>query len=322
MAKFILANAYRDKVFNNVVARNTLWFIDLVVVSAVMGLFRAIPVAWASAIGARLGLIFGRILNRRNLDVRANLTLALPDKSSAEIEKIANEVWANAGAVLAEYPNLHKISDPRRNRIEVEVLEQIPAYSLPDQPAVFVSAHLANWEVMATAIARLDMRPCAMYAPLSNPWLDRMMLSYRKALGCELVSRDEGLRAFIDALKEGRSPIMLTDRRVDGGKPIQFFGEERDTSLLPAKLALRFGVPLVPVQAERLPGARFRVRFHPPLYPSDPTLDRDNQAVDLARQINEKFEQWITARPGEWLCTSKIWPSSVLRTKTDIYRDV
>lgn len=322
MAKFILANAHRDKVFNNVVARNLLWFIDLVVVSSVMGLFRVIPVAWASALGARLGRTFGRILNRRNQHVRANLTVALPDTAPEEIARLANEVWANAGSVLAEYPNLHKISDPRRNRIEVEVLEQIPAYSQPGQPAVFVSAHLANWEVMAVAIARLEMRPCAMYATLSNPWLDRMMLSYRKALGCELVSRDEGLRAFIDALKEGRSPIMLTDRRVDGGKQIPFFGEERDTSLLPAKLALRFGVPLVPVQAERLPGARFRVRFHPPLLPRDPTLDRDNQAVDLTRQINEKFEQWITARPGEWLCTSKIWPSSILRAKTDIYRDV
>ncbi|MFU8779090.1 MAG: lysophospholipid acyltransferase family protein [Roseovarius sp.] len=321
MAKFILANAHRDKLFNNRVARSVLWFIDYVVVASVMGLFRLLPVAWASALGARLGRMFGRIFTRRNQHVRANLTVSLPDRSPAEIDTLAGEVWANAGAVLGEYPNLAKLCNPKRDTLEIEVLEQIPAYTDPSKPAVFVSAHLANWEMMACAIARLGVRPSAMYAPLTNPWLDRMMLDYRRMLGCDLVSRSEGLRAFVDALKSGRSPIMLTDRRVDGGKPIPLFDEDKESSLLPARLALRFAVPLVPVQAERLPGARFRVRFHPPLVPSDPTLDRDNQTVDLARQINEKFEQWITAKPGDWLCTSKIWPSSILRARTDIYED-
>lgn len=321
MAKFILANAHRDRLFNNRIARNVLWFVDYVVVASVMGFFRLLPVTWASALGARLGRVFGRIFTRRNQHVRANLTVSLRDKTPAEIDALAGEVWANAGAVLGEYPNLGKLCNPGRDTLDIEVLEHIPAYSDPNQPAVFVSAHLANWEMMACAIARLGVRPCAMYAPLTNPWLDRTMLHYRGMLGAELVSRTEGLRAFVDALKSGRSPIMLTDRRVDGGKPIPFFDEEKDSSLLPARLALRFGVPLVPVQAERLPGARFRVRFHPPLVPSDPTMDRDNQTVDLARQINEKFEQWITAKPGDWLCTSKIWPSSILRARTDIYED-
>ncbi|WP_297774668.1 lauroyl acyltransferase [uncultured Roseovarius sp.] len=319
MAKFILGNTFRDKALDNAVARNTLWFLDLIFVGAVMGLFRVLPVRWSSAFGARLGRIFGKIAKQRNRHVRANLTLALPDRSPEDVNRLAGEVWANAGAVLAEYPNLKRIGDPRGDRIEIEILEQIPAYSEPDQPAVFVSAHMANWEVIALAITRLGLPSCAMYAPLSNPWLDRIMLNYREALGCDLVSREDGLRAFMDALKAGRSPTMITDRRIEGGKPIPFFGEDKASSILPARLALRFGVPLVPVQAERLPGARFRVRFHAPLVPSDLSADRDGQAVDLAHQINDKFEDWIKARPGEWLCTSKIWPSSVLRAKTDIY---
>lgn len=319
MAKFIIGNAHRDKLFANAVARNALWIIDLVFVGAVMGLFRLLPATCASALGARLGAFFGKIAQHRNRHVRANLTFAFPEKSTAEINRLAREVWKNAGAVLAEYPNLPKIGDPRRDHIETEILEQNPAYENPDQPVVFVAAHLANWEVIGAAITQLGIRSCAMYAPLANPWLDRIMRKYRGALGCDLISRDDGLRGFLDGLNAGKSPIIITDRRIEGGKPIPFFGEEKSTSILPARLALRFDVPLVPVQVERLPKARFRVRFHAPLTPNDPKADRDTQAIDLALQVNEKFEKWITARPGEWLCTSKIWQASVLRAKTDIY---
>ena len=80
MAKFILANAHRDRLFNNRVARNVLWFVDYVVVASVMGFFRLLPVTWASAFGARLGRVFGRIFTRRNQHVRANLTVSLPEK--------------------------------------------------------------------------------------------------------------------------------------------------------------------------------------------------------------------------------------------------
>ena len=319
MAKFILGNAHRHKALKNSVVRNALWLADFVFVYAVMGIFRLLPVTWASRFGASLGAAFSHKTGTRSRHVRANLSLALPDTPPEEIDLLAREVWRNAGSVLAEYPNLGKIGDPRREHLQIEMDEQFLADRKPDQPMVFAAAHLANWEVIGAAITRMGMRSCAMYAPLANPWLDRKLLAYRKELGCDLVSRDDGLRAFIDALKDGRSPIILTDRRVDTGKPVPFFGELKDTSILPARLALRFGVPLVPVQVERLGGPRFRVRFHAPLYTGGPSTNRDNQAIVLTHRLNQMFEQWITERPGEWLCTRKIWPSSVLRAKTHIY---
>ena len=320
LAKFILGNAFRDKAFANPVARRVLWGLDAAFVGLLLGIFRILPVSWASALGARLGRLFGRILKRRNRHVRANLSLALPDRSPGEIAALAGDVWANAGAVLAEYPNLYRIADPRRDFLEVEILEHIPAYDdAPNRPVVFVAAHMANWELPAAAIVRLGFQPRLMYAPLANPWLDRLMLYYRAALGGELVSRSAGLRGFLEALKNRMAVAMIIDRKIEGGKPVEFFGAEKSSSILPARLALRSQVPLVPVEILRLPGARFRIRFHPPLKPAVPHADLDNQTTDLTRQINAKFEDWIRARPGEWLCTSKIWPSAVLLAQTDIY---
>lgn len=322
LAKFILGSHLRHKALESRAASNLLWAVDLAFVGTMIAFFRILPLPVASAMGARFGRFLGRIFRNRTRHVRANLTLALPGAAPEVIARLAEEVWGNAGAVFAEYPHLAKFTDPARGLLRIETVEPAPAYCRPGTPVVFVAAHLANWEVACAAMTQMGIRSYALYAPLANPWLDRLMLRYRARLGCETVSREAGLRVFMQALKRGEAPAMIIDRRVEGGKPIPFFGAEKDSSTLPAGLALRFAAPLVPVQVERHPGARFTVRFHAPLSPRNPGADSDAQALDLTRQIHECFEEWITARPGEWLCTSKIWRGSVLRAKTDVYSQV
>lgn len=319
MAKFILGSHLRHKALESRAVTNGLWFVDLAFIATLVGLFRLMPLRWASATGAGLGRFLGRVFKNRTQHVRANLTLALPDAPPERIDRLAEEVWGNAGAVFAEYPHLGKYTDPARGLLEIETVEPDPAYCRPGTPVVFFAAHLANWEVAAAAMTQMGIRSHALYAPLANPWLDRMMLRHREKLGCMAISRDAGLRVFMQALKNGEAAAMVVDRRIEGGKPIPFFGAEKDSSTLPAGLALRFGAPLVPVQVERHPGARFTVRFHAPLSPRNPGADADAQALDLTRQMHERFEDWITARPGEWLCTSKIWKGAVLRARTNIY---
>ena len=149
-------------------------------------------------------------------------------------------------------------------------MEPDPDWRRPGTPVVFVAAHLANWEVAGAAITQLGLRSHTLFAPLANPWLDRLMLRYRRSLGCVPVSRAAGLRGFVTALKAGEATAMIIDRKIEDGRPVPFFGADKSSSTLPARLALRFDAPLVPVQVERLPGARFRVTFHAPLHPATP----------------------------------------------------
>lgn len=116
------------------------------------------------------------------------------------------------------------------------------------------------------------------------------------------------MRPFVQALKQGRSVAMIMDRRIDQGTPIPFFGADKPSSTLAARLALKFGCPLVPVKIERRDGPRFRVTFLPPLQPAAPDADQEAQARDLTRQIHGHFEQWITERPGAWFCSKKSGP--------------
>lgn len=314
MAKFIIGNALRNKAQNKGLLRQLLWLLDLLLIASLYGFFKLLPVDWASRLGRKFGRWLGPKMASRSRNIKANLDLALKTQSKAELEALVPEVWGNAGALLAEYPHMGGIVDPSSDRVEVVVEEPIPGFEDPGQPAIFVSAHLSNWELIAGVIASRYRIPfVALYSPPANPWLDRFLLSSRRQLGCDLMPRDQSARGLIRALKQRRSIALVMDRRAQGGLPVPLFGENKPTSGLPAKMALKFNCPLVPVKIERLRDARFRVTFCKPLRSRVPAGDEAAQVRDLTLQINEHFEQWIKQAPEAWFCSKKIWPKDVLK---------
>lgn len=103
---------------------------------------------------------------------------------------------------------------------------------------------------------------------------------------------------------------MIIDRRVDEGKPIPFFGNPKNTSMMPAKLALRFDCDLIPARVERIGGARFRVSFYPPVRPRNPDAPKGEQAEDMIHQVHQLFETWIRKNPADWFCATRLWPKT------------
>jgi KDO2-lipid IV(A) lauroyltransferase len=74
-----------------------------------------------------------------------------------------------------------------------------------------------------------------------------------------------------------------------------------------AQLALRFGLPLVPIRVERLEPARFRVVCEPALAVPQ-TGDRKADILALTTAMNETVERWVRGDPGAWLWLHKRWP--------------
>ena len=214
---------------------------------------------------------------------------------------------------MVEFAHLDDICVHQADRrLEIVSDGHVPVLQDPDRPAVFVSAHLANWEVCAIAIVRAGVPVTGVYTPLQNPYLDRILMRRRQALGCRLVPRDSSMRTLLRELKAGRSIGMIMDQRVDSGVPIPFFGIDKWTTLVPARLALRHGCDLVPLRTERLGDARFRVTFYEPLKPDDPRADEIEQATQVTRKINRMFEDWIRERPEDWWCSKRRWPKDAM----------
>jgi KDO2-lipid IV(A) lauroyltransferase len=207
---------------------------------------------------------------------------------------------------VAEYPHLSTIlNDPER--LIINIRQPIETYRNPSRPCVIVTAHQSNWEVVCSAMAKMGIPNASLYSPPTNPYLDRLLLDSRRALNCELLPRDNAARLLMRAMKQGRTAGMVIDRRVDEGQPIEFFGRDKLSTIMPARLAQKFHCDLVPVQVERLQDARYRVTFHPPVRPTDTSVDETAQAINMIQQVHRQFEDWIRQQPQDWFCSKRLW---------------
>lgn len=314
MAQFIIGNSRKDLLTRWPWLRNTIWRLESFILGTLLGILSWLPADSASAIGRSLGRFLGpRLPKHRNI-IR-NLRLAFPDKSRQEIEAIADGIWGNAGSVLTEFACLDKICNPAR----IDICYQDGKDSLlgDGRPKVLVAAHMANWEVLAWALTRKLPSVAAPYTAPSNPWLARRLESYRAPLGVQLFERDSSMRPLVTRIRSGESLVFLSDLRVDSGKPAAFLGMDKLTSLVPARLALRFDCDLIPVRVERLHGARFRISFHTPIRPRNPDSSEPEQALDMTRQMNGHFGNWIRERPEDWFCSNRMWPKQLERRLRD-----
>ncbi len=291
-------------------------YVEYGLVRAFLGGLRLIGVDAASnASGAFLRFV-GPLLwpiSRRGED---NLRLIFPDWSDEKIKDTMKDVWENLGRTAGEYAHLDKFStkgdDPR---IIAEGVDDILHIWPEPGRAVFVSGHFANWEISGIAAHQLDLRFGVIYRSLNNPLIDEYIIEKRGAVTTrrQIPKGAAGARPLVDLLKDGHSIAFLADQKLNtGGIRVPFMGHMAMTAPAAARLAVRFGLPVVPISTERLKGARFRVTTHTPI-PFTPSGDLPADVERLTIKINEALERDVRARPGQWLWLHRRWPKEALR---------
>ena len=270
----------------------------------------------ASAIGDRLLRWLGPKSGKFR-KIKANLAMAFPEKDTAEIDRLARGVLGNLGAVMTEFAHIENIIDLERPDPYVEIvnLNEDPAFLAREKPCIFVSAHLANWELIAFALVTSGYPTDGLYTPLSNPWLDRMIDAKRGIMKCNRIPRDNALRQLLKSLKQGRSVGMHTDVRIDDKHLLPFFGTGAGITTVPAWLAVKTGFDIVPVYCVRTGHAHYRLSFYPAL--SKPSADMAD--ADAIRQITMEMIRMLESRirehPDQWLCSNRRWPKAVMRER-------
>jgi len=265
-----------------------------------------LPVDLASAFGGFAMSMVGRFASRMR-KVYANLAIALPKLSAGERHRLARGIGRNLGRTWAEMPHLARICQPGSPWIDIEGSEHYEREIAAGRPVVFVSGHLANWEITAGAVAHRGTPLTVVYSPNRNPVVQRRLHRYRQGLKCGLAPKETAARLLVKALSRGESVGLVVDQRVLDGTFIPFFGHPALTTTTPARLALKFGAAIVPTQCRRLSGTRFRITFHEPLRPQDIPPGADPE-IALTARINDHIEDWIRAQPVDWYCMRWRWP--------------
>ena len=283
------------------------WFQALGVRLA-LALFGALPLDRASALGGWLGRCVGPLLPARRF-ARRNLARAFPGMSDGEIAAVVRGMWDNLGRVAAEYAHLGEIEVYADDgRVEVVGSEYVDLLRNDGAGGIFFSAHLGNWEIASLVVTQNGVPLTHIYRAANNPLVEPLLRAARAPVGgVHYPKGAAGARKLVAALKRGEHVGMLIDQKFNDGIAAPFFGRDAMTAPALAQLALKFGCPVVPARVERLGGARFRLTVYPPLEIPN-SGDRQADVAETMRRVNALFEDWIRARPEQWLWLHRRWP--------------
>ena len=273
-----------------------------------LSLFGMLPLDTASAAGGRLARLVGPRLSVSNT-ARRNLAHAFPDKSADEIEALVRGMWDNLGRIAAEYPHLGEIDmTGPGGRVEVVGIEHVESMRDDLISGIFFSAHLGNWEIATLGATQNGLILTQIYRAANNPHVELLLRALRAPLGgINYPKGSAGAKKLILALRKGEHLGMLVDQKLNEGVAVPFFGRDAMTAPALAQLALKFGCPVVPARVERLEGAHFRLSVYPPLELHD-NGDRQADIAAAMAQVNALIEDWIRARPEQWLWIHRRWP--------------
>jgi KDO2-lipid IV(A) lauroyltransferase len=265
---------------------------------------RALPLPAAARVLSSMGRILAGRLTRQHT-IRENLTKAFPEMTPEKVERVARNVAANLGVVAAELCHIEEFRGGIANgRLTFDGGENL--LLAKNGPVIFVGTHQWNWEIAPLFYVENGVDITLIYANFGNELLDRTILAARKKTGANYLERRNAVRTGMNILEQGRSLAFLMDQRVKSGIGVSFFGRQSLMTSFPARLALRFRCPIVPIDMERRDGHRFHMFFCRPIYP--PAERGAGAELQMTQAIATEFERIIRRSPETWFCNKRRWP--------------
>jgi Kdo2-lipid IVA lauroyltransferase/acyltransferase len=289
--------------------QDLIWRLEAAAFSGLFAFLRLLGVERASGLGGWLLRTLGPRTGTQRTVLR-NLRIAFPDMPEAERAQLALDQWDQTGRTFAELAVMDRLT-PEGGRVEVVGIERLHALRDGGRPAVLISGHLANFEVMAAVIMAAGV-PCQVtYRAANNPYVDALIRQSRERYGIRLFApKGDGTRELMAGMKRGDSIALLVDQKYNQGPEVRFFDQPVNASPGAARLALKFGTVMQPLSVVRLPGVRFRVTAHEPIVVED-TGDKVGDVVRGVQAANRFVEDRVREHPVDWFWVHKRWPDAV-----------
>ena len=276
--------------------------------------FQAIVVYLFFIIGKLVGIKLSRIIfssifkfvapnfkSKKIID--KNLSIFASAVPNVNTNQIISEMWKNYGMTFIEYIFLNTF---RKNSSHIEIKgdENLNIAISKKKPLIFVSGHFANFELMSMEITKRNIKLATIYRPLNNIFLNPFMEFLRKKFICENQIKKglNGVRDAIEYIKNDFSIALMIDQRVSEGVITNFFKKPALTTTLPAQLALKYKLSIVPVFIERKSNDKFVIEFQNEIKSED-----FDDKIKLTEKLNEVLEKMVMRNPTQWIWTHNRW---------------
>jgi len=285
------------------------YIIEAIFIYSLFFLMKLIGLNLSRKISSYLFLNIGVFFRSKKL-IKENISNALNNITDEKVEIIIKSMWKNYGLIFAEYIylkkfRLNKFSKPHISISGKEILDQVIKSG---KPAVFISGHFANFELMAMELEKNNIDLAAIYRPLNNFLLNPYMVFIRKKYICknQIKKGLAGTKEVIRYIKKKYSVALMVDQRLGESERYPFFNKPAHTTTLPAQLALRFDCNIIPVYLERDKNNFFKMEILNPIE-INKTDNLENDKKTITIKINQIIEKMILRNPEQWIWTHGRW---------------
>ena len=280
------------------------YFLEFFFIVILFIIFKILGFKLASNIGGYIGKKIGPLF-RSKQTILTNIKNALPSTNKADLELIIQSMWENYGRILAEYVFLKDFRKEKLNDyLEIEGKEHLNKVRDSNEQVVFISGHFNNFELMAMQIEKSGINLAAIYRPLNNIFLNKIMEKIRTKYICknQIKKGRRGTRELLKSFNNKNSIALMIDQRVSEGEKSNFFGQDAFTTTIPAQLVKKFGCKIVPIHIERYNNFYFKMKVEEPInYNKDSTID------EITLSLNKLLENMILKNPSQWIWSHDRW---------------
>ena len=267
-------------------------------------IFKILGAKLASKMSGKIFEIIGPFFRSEEI-INSNIKRAFPNIEKSEIKKIKNFMWNNYGRIFAEYMFIKNFrSGKLSSEIYIEGKDILSEIINSKKQVIFISGHLSNFELMAMSLEKTGINLSAIYRPLNNIFLNKIMERIRKKYICKYQIKKGigGLKNLIKLKKKNFSTALMIDQRVSEGILSNFFGEKAFTTTIPAQLIKKFNIPVVPVYIERTKDIKFKIIIDKPIY-----FSKDDTIQEITDELNKILEAMIIKKPEQWIWSHNRW---------------
>tara|TARA_Y100000590_G_scaffold411854_1_gene506283 strand:- start:217 stop:1077 length:861 start_codon:yes stop_codon:yes gene_type:complete len=280
------------------------YFFEFLIIILLFAIFKILDFKLASNFGGFIGKLIGPFF-RSKKKIISNICVAFPEIEKKNAELIVKKMWENYGRILSEYIFIKNFRNSKyKNFFTIEGQEILNEIKNLKEPVVFISGHFNNFELMAMQIEKSGINLAAIYRPLNNIFLNKIMEKIRIKHICrkQIKKGRTGTRELLESFKNNYSVALMIDQRVREGVKVDFFGQKASTTTIPAQLIKKFGCKIVPIYIERINGTYFKMTINKPI-----SFNKESTIEEITLYLNKWLEKMILINPSQWIWTHDRW---------------
>ncbi len=217
-------------------------------------------------------------------------------------------VYRNILTGIFDFIKLGRVSDRAfRKIVKVEGADKMAEALSQGRGVMAITAHYSAWELIPRAIALEGHRVGVVTRRIGRGRASRYFDELRSRHGTVIIDRGSGIASLMRALRSNTAVGILIDQDTMGVESdfVDFLGLAARTPVGPARIALRFDIPILTLHISRDRHGRYTVTIDEPL-----DLDKyreDDGVIKLTADLTARIEEWVIEDPQQWVWIHERW---------------